>query len=105
MELLQPLVDEVWTDPFGNIAGVRRCGRENAKRVVLDAHLDEVGLVITGAEEGFLRFRAVGGIDPRMLPNREVILLAWWLYCPPMCKSRERGTRACLSPGYTLTQG
>lgn len=75
MELLQPLVDEVWADPFGNIAGVRRCGRENAKRVVLDAHLDEVGLVITGAEEGFLRFRAVGGIDPRMLPNREVILM------------------------------
>lgn len=74
-EMLRPFVDEVWADPFGNIVGVRRCGRENAKRVVLDAHLDEVGLVITGAEEGFLRFRAVGGIDPRMLPNREVTIM------------------------------
>ena len=72
MELLRPLVDEVWCDAFGNLTGVRRCGRPDAKRVVLDAHLDEVGLVVTGAEEGFLRFRAVGGVDPRMLPDREV---------------------------------
>ena len=75
MELLRPLVDEVWCDAFGNLTGVRRCGRPDAKRVVLDAHLDEVGLVVTGAEEGFLRFRAVGGVDPRMLPDREVTLL------------------------------
>lgn len=75
MEQLRPLVDEVWCDPFGNLVGVRRCGLPDAKRVILDAHLDEVGLVITGAEEGFLRFRAVGGVDPRMLPDREVTLL------------------------------
>ena len=74
-ELLRPLVDEVWTDRFGNVVGLRRCGKPNAKRVVLDAHLDEVGLLITGAEDGFLRFRSVGGIDPRMLPNREVTIL------------------------------
>lgn len=75
MDLLRPLVDEVWADRFGNIVGVRRCGKENPKRVILDAHLDEVGLLITGAEEGFLRFRSVGGVDPRMLPNREVTIL------------------------------
>ena len=76
MELLRPLVDEVSRDCFGNLIGVRRCGKENAKRVVLDAHLDEVGLVITGAKDGFLRFRSVGGIDPRMLPDREVTILS-----------------------------
>ena len=76
MELLRPLMDEVKKDRFGNVIGIRRCGTENAKRVVLDAHLDEVGLVITGAKDGFLRFRPVGGVDPRMLPNREVIILS-----------------------------
>lgn len=76
LEWLHPLVDEAWQDRFGNVIGLRRCGREGAKRVVLDAHLDEVGLLITGAEEGFLRFRPVGGIDPRMLPNREVTILS-----------------------------
>lgn len=62
-------------DRFGNFIALRPCGKPNAKKVVLDAHLDEVGLLITGAEEGFLRFRSVGGIDPRMLPNREVTIL------------------------------
>lgn len=76
MELLRPWVDEVWKDRFGNVVGLRRCGKENAKRVVLDAHLDEVGLVITGAKDGFLQFRSVGGVDPRMLPNREVTILS-----------------------------
>ena len=52
MELLRPLMDEVKKDRFGNVIGIRRCGTENAKRVVLDAHLDEVGLVITGAKDG-----------------------------------------------------
>lgn len=71
-----PFFSSVGTDRFGNLIGFRPCGRTNAKRVILDAHLDEVGLVITGAEEGFLSFRSVGGIDPRMLPDREVILLS-----------------------------
>ena len=107
MELLRPLVDEVSRDRFGNLIGVRRCGKENAKRVVLDAHLDEVGLVITGAKDGFLRFRPVGGIDPRMLPDREVTssltrpALAWWLCSRPMCRGREMPTRACLCPTCT----
>lgn len=75
MELLRPFVHEVKLDTFGNLVGVRRCGKPNAKRVIIDAHLDEIGLLIDGAEEGFLRFRSVGGVDPRMLPNREVTIL------------------------------
>ena len=62
-------------DRFGNLFACYPCGKPNAKKIVLDAHLDEVGLLITGAEDGFLRFRSVGGIDPRMLPNREVTIL------------------------------
>ena len=60
---------------FANLVAYRPCGKPNAKKIVLDAHLDEVGLVVTGAEEGFLTFRSVGGVDPRMLPDREVTLL------------------------------
>ena len=73
--LLTPLVDEVSTDRMGNLIGVRRCGREGAKTILLDAHLDEIGLIVTGAENGFLRFRTIGGVDPRMLPGREVTIL------------------------------
>ena len=70
-ELLRPLVDEVSVDRMG----VRRCGKEGAPRLLLDAHLDEIGLLVTGVEDGFLRFRSIGGVDPRMLPGRELVVL------------------------------
>ncbi len=88
-ELLAPLVDETWLDAMGNVLGVRRCGRENARRLLLDAHLDEIGLIVTGHEEGFLRFAPIGGVDPRMLPDQEVRVLT----DPPLL-----GVVTCLPP-------
>ncbi len=76
MQLLRPLVDEVYTDRLGSVVGVKRCGKPGAKRLVLDAHLDEVGLVVTAIEEGFLHIRSIGGVDPRILPGRELTVLA-----------------------------
>lgn len=74
-ELLAPLVDEVSVDRLGSVIGLRRCGKQNAPKVLLDAHLDEVGLIVTGIEEGFLRCTSLGGIDARVLLDREVIVL------------------------------
>ena len=88
-ELLEPLMDEVWTDRLGSLVGVRRCGRPGAKKLLLDAHLDEIGFLVTGHDEGFLRFAPLGGVDPRMLPDREVVILT----DPPI-----HGVVACLPP-------
>lgn len=74
-ELLEPFVDEVRTDVLGNLIGMRRCGEKNAPTVLLDAHMDEVGLIVTGYEGGFLRFSNIGGVDARILPAAEVLLL------------------------------
>lgn len=74
-ELLDPLMDQVSIDRLGSVIGVRRCGKPEARRLLLDAHLDEIGLVVTGIEEGFLRFASIGGVDPRMLPARELTIL------------------------------
>ena len=73
--LLKPYMDEVWTDVLGNVIGVRRCGRENAPKLLLDAHVDEIGLIVTGVEDGFLRFSTLGGVDARVLPTAEVKIL------------------------------
>ncbi len=89
MELLRPYVDEVRIDPMGSVVGLRRCGKPGAPRLLLDAHLDEIGLIVTGHEEGFLRFASLGGVDPRMLPDREVLVLTQ----PPV-----PGVIACLPP-------
>ena len=88
-ELLRPLTDEVYITRLGSVVGVRRCGREDAPRLLLDAHLDEIGFIVTGHEEGFLRFAPLGGVDPRMLPDREMVILTE----PPIY-----GVVACLPP-------
>lgn len=75
VELLWGLMDEVSIDRLGNVIAVKRCGKEGAKRLLLDAHLDEIGLIVTGFEEGFLRFEAIGGVDPRMLPRITRVIL------------------------------
>ncbi len=74
-ELMMPYMDEVTTDVMGNVIGVKRCGKENAPKLMFDAHLDEIGFVVTGHEEGFLRFAALGGVDARMLPASELRIL------------------------------
>lgn len=74
-ELFEPYMDETYVDVMGNVCGVRRCGKENAKRLLFDAHIDEIGFIITGIEEGFLRFATIGGVDPRMLPAAEIKIL------------------------------
>lgn len=74
-ELLSPLVDEVRLDRLGSVIGLRRCGKPGAKKILLDAHLDEVGFVVTGHKDGFLQFRELGGIDPRILCDRELTIL------------------------------
>ena len=74
-DYLKPFADEVKTDVMGNLMAWKRCGRESAGTILLDAHMDEIGLIVTGAENGFLRFETVGGVDQRMLPAREVRIL------------------------------
>ena len=87
--LLKDIMDEVRIDKMGSVLGVRRCGKENAPKLLLDAHLDEIGFIVTGHEEGFLRIATLGGVDPRMLPDRELIFMTQ----PPVT-----GLVACLPP-------
>ncbi|NCB73881.1 MAG: M42 family peptidase [Clostridia bacterium] len=74
-ELLKPFVDEIKTDAMGNLIAVKRCGNDKAKKLMFNAHMDEIGMIVTGFEKGFLRFSNLGGIDPRMLPAREIKVL------------------------------
>ena len=62
-QLIEPLCDETWIDKMGNVVGVRRCGKKNARKVLITAHLDEIGLIVTGHEDGFLRFGKIGGME------------------------------------------
>ncbi len=62
-------------DNLGNIIAFKKGKNTPVKKVLIDAHLDEVGLIITHIEEnGFLRFATVGGIDTAALMFRRVLI-------------------------------
>lgn len=61
---VKPYVDDIKVDALGNLICFKR-GKGGGKRVLLDAHMDEIGLMVTHIDEkGFLRFGAVGGVNP-----------------------------------------
>lgn len=74
-EYVAPYCDEAYTDVMGNLIAVRKCGKENASKILVDAHIDEIGMIVTGVERGFLRFATLGGVDPRILPALQVKVL------------------------------
>jgi tetrahedral aminopeptidase len=76
LEQVRPLADEVRVDALGNVLAIKHAvGVENPLRVMLDAHMDEVGLMIVADEEGGLfRFVKIGGIDDRILPGKIVLV-------------------------------
>ena len=74
-ELCSEGFDEFYSDAVGNCTLVKRCGKQNAPRVLIDAHLDEVGMLVSGiCEGGFLRVTNMGGIDVSILQAADVII-------------------------------
>ncbi len=63
-EMIIPYVDEAYTDALGNLIAVKKCGKENAKKVMLCAHTDEIGFIVNFIEDnGYIRVATVGGIS------------------------------------------
>ncbi len=73
---LRDKVDDLQTDALGNLIAFKKgTGPEPRMKVMVDAHTDEVGLMITRVEKnGLLGFRAVGGVDARLLMAKGVVV-------------------------------
>lgn len=72
-ELFAGYADDVYTDTLGNVIAVKRSSKENAKSIMIEAHMDEIGLMVRDIDEnGFVGFVSIGGIDRRILPGAEV---------------------------------
>ncbi len=73
------LVDEMRIDRMGNLIALRRAtaksaGAETPKKVMLSAHMDEIGLIITHVDEkGYCRFSHVGGLRTLTLVGNRVV--------------------------------
>ncbi|MBC7252153.1 MAG: M42 family metallopeptidase [Anaerolineae bacterium] len=68
--------DQVRTDALGNVIALKRgIGEMEPRRsIMLAGHTDEIGLIVTQIEKGFLRFVGVGGFDARVLLGQEVVV-------------------------------
>jgi putative aminopeptidase FrvX len=72
-DLVSDHVDEWRVDSMGNLIAVRKGDGSIPMRVMVDAHMDEVGLMVTGVDrDGTLKFAAVGGFDDRALLGKVV---------------------------------
>ncbi|HEX2508135.1 MAG TPA: hypothetical protein VHK23_07420, partial [Miltoncostaeaceae bacterium] len=61
---LEPIADEVTVDPLGSLVA-RRAGR-GGPRLMLSAHMDEIGFMVSHVEDaGYLRLLPLGGFDPK----------------------------------------
>ena len=68
--------DEIIMDKLGNVIVLKK-GNNNKDniKIMLAAHMDEIGLMVNDIEEnGFIRFTTIGGIDPRTILGQEVIV-------------------------------
>ncbi len=61
-EEIAEFADEIYVDPLGSLVAHRK-GPEGAKKLILAAHMDEIGVMVTHVEEkGYLRFTSIGGV-------------------------------------------
>ncbi len=74
-KLLTPYCDSVTVDKGGNVVGMIYAEEKDAPTVMIEAHMDGIGLMVKEiTDRGFLTFVPIGGIDPRILPSAEVIV-------------------------------
>ena len=76
---LEKVTDEVKVDKLGNIIGIKKAkkvsGESPPRKVMIAAHMDEIGFMISFVDkDGFLRFAPVGGFDPKTLIAQRVIV-------------------------------
>lgn len=74
-ETWEPLVDEMEEGKLGSLIALKRgTGPEPRPKLMFAAHMDEIGLMVTDIEKGFLRVARVGGTDRRVLLGLEVVV-------------------------------
>jgi putative aminopeptidase FrvX len=75
LEEIKAYAEDVKVDALGNVLVTRKGSGKNRLRVMLDAHMDEVGLILVSDEgEGLFGFQTIGGIDPRQLAGKPVLV-------------------------------
>ena len=74
-EQIRPFADEIRTDTMGNLIVWKRGRKSAGHKIMFTAHMDEVGIVVTGiTKKGYLRFDFIGAVDRRVALGRKVVI-------------------------------
>jgi endoglucanase len=69
----EPLTDELVVSKIGSLHGLKKGrGEGPRKRVLISAHMDAIGMMVTTIQDGLMRVTEIGGIDHRILPGQPV---------------------------------
>ena len=75
MEQARPYADEMRVDAMGSLIVFKRGAKATGRKLMLCAHMDEVGVIIRSiTDDGYLKFSCVGGIDRRVLIGKKLLL-------------------------------
>lgn len=73
IENVRNYVDEITIDSIGNLILYKKGNKVNHNRIMLTSHMDEIGFIVSKIDEnGFLKFKTVGGVDDRILLSHRV---------------------------------
>ena len=92
--------DGIWSDALKNRILLKKCGRENAPKILIDTHFDEIGMYVSEIKEGgFLSVVNIGGLDTRILQAADVMIYGKKLLrgviasTPPhLARAEDKGT-------------
>lgn len=74
-QMIKPYATEIVVDTIGNLIAFKKGKTTGSKKVVVSAHMDEVGFIVSGiTDDGYVSFKSVGGIDPRIMLAQKVLI-------------------------------
>ncbi len=75
LESIKPYATDIKVDSIGNVIAFKKGTASGGKKFVISAHMDEVGFIVTDiTEDGYIKFKSVGGIDPRIMLAQRVTI-------------------------------
>lgn len=75
IECITPYATDITVDTIGNVIAFKKGTIDGGKKFVLSAHMDEVGFIVSDVtEDGYIKFKSVGGIDPRIMLAQRVVI-------------------------------
>src|SRR5262249_32950874 len=74
-ETWRPLTDEIGQDGIGSLWATKfGTAKAPRKRIMLSAHMDAIGLMVTRVRDGFMWVTEIGGVDARVMPGQPVMV-------------------------------